>query len=376
MRPFVVLGNPENRRVIGFQEALVGLGHPPAEIVAWRALLADPGALDRLPDVPTLFRIDSFGEDFEVERMLLARGVEDAEDAGVTTIGPTELARLVEDRGRVLAPRQHHLGLLRALADVGRIVAAHPRWTALNPVDDVVTLFDKRETSRLYAAHGVPVPPSLGEVKTPDGLRAVLAASGAGEAYVKLSCGSSASCLALFEAPRPTAPAGRLTTTLEKTKDALYNSLRIRRYAAPRDVDALLAFLLREGSQVELAVPKARLDGAWFDCRVLVVAKEPAFTVVRTSPHPITNLHLGGRRGELARFEALVPAGAREAAFESCRTIGRLHGALHVGVDLLFERDLQGHRVVEANAFGDLLPGLTRDGLSVYAWEIQAALTR
>ena len=48
--------------------------------------------------------------------------------------------------------------------------------------------------------------------------------------------------------------------------------------------------------------------------------------------------------------------------------------ALLLGIDLLFERGFAGHRVVEANAFGDLLPGLSRGGLDTYGWEIQAVL--
>jgi hypothetical protein len=40
----------------------------------------------------------------------------------------------------------------------------------------------------------------------------------------------------------------------------------------------------------------------------------------------------------------------------------------------MYEAHFQGHRVLEANAFGDLLPGLRREGLSVYEWEIREAL--
>ena len=49
--------------------------------------------------------------------------------------------------------------------------------------------------------------------------------------------------------------------------------------------------------------------------------------------------------------------------------------SLHVGLDVLFEPGLAHHRIIEANAFGDLLPNLTLDGLSVYRWEIRAALS-
>ena len=41
---------------------------------------------------------------------------------------------------------------------------------------------------------------------------------------------------------------------------------------------------------------------------------------------------------------------------------------------LMYEAGFRGHRVLEANAFGDLLPNLTRDGLSVYEWQVRQAL--
>ena len=61
---------------------------------------------------------------------------------------------------------------------------------------------------------------------------------------------------------------------------------------------------------------------------------------------------------------------------ESCRKVAALYRSLHVGLDVMFEPDLAQHRIIEANAFGDLLPNLTLDGLSVYRWEIRAALQR
>ncbi len=42
-----------------------------------------------------------------------------------------------------------------------------------------------------------------------------------------------------------------------------------------------------------------------------------------------------------------------------------MHDCLHVGIDLMYDESFEGHRVLEANAFGDLLPNLKRDGLSM-----------
>ena len=55
----------------------------------------------------------------------------------------------------------------------------------------------------------------------------------------------------------------------------------------------------------------------------------------------------------------------------SCVATQRASGAFHVGVDLMLEPGLRDHRIIEGNAFGDLLPNLERDGLDVYGWQIR-----
>jgi hypothetical protein len=167
-----------------------------------------------------------------------------------------------------------------------------------------------------------------------------------------------------------------MLTTVEESAGRRYNTRALQRTRARSRVRSVVDFILGEGAQIEESVEKAHLGGRWFDTRVVAVGGEPAFTVVRTSPHPITNLHLGGQRGSIDELEALVPADVREAAAASCRKIAAAHGALHVGIDLMYTAELDGHRVLEANAFGDLLPNLTRDGMSVHEWEIRTALRR
>jgi hypothetical protein len=369
--PFLILGNPENRRVSLFQEALAAQGLPSARVIAWADLVRSTAPLEAVPNEPTLVRIDSFGESFDVEKGLLARGFEDAARASVSVLPPDAIDALSFDRGRIRAPRQHHLGFLRVLGDVAAVLATKDQLRVLNPPASIADLFDKRVTSRRYASLGVPVPRFFDGIDRHETLRARLREAGVRTAYVKLSCGSSASCLALYHLGDTSEI---VTTTIEQASEGWYNSLKVRRYRAPHQVAEILEFLLREGSQVEESVPKARLDGAFFDCRVLVIAGEPAFTVVRQSRLPITNLHLGGRRGDLDALHAAAPASVIDSAMDSCRRVHAAHQCLHVGVDLMYEDGYTGHRVLEANAFGDLLPNLQRDGLSVYEWEIREAL--
>lgn len=369
--PFLLIGNAENRRVTLFQEALARQGLPPAHVVPWVEFLSNPARLADLPDTEALVRIDSAGESWEVEKALLARGYPDAREAGCTRLTPAEVTALENDHGRILCPRQYHLGFLKTLTELQDIFAAHPRWRVLQSPASIADLFDKRITSRRYASLGVPVPEPLDGVTDPESLRQRMREQDCREVFVKLSCGSSASCLAIYRRGRAR---DTLVTTIEQAATGWYNSLKVRRIDEPERVDEVLGFLLAEGSQVERSIPKARLGGDYFDCRVLTVRGEPAFTVVRQSRHPITNLHLGGWRGELDALRAAAPPNEWEDAMESCRTVARAHDCLHVGIDLMFEDFFTGHRVLEANAFGDLLPNLRRDGLTVYEWEIREAL--
>jgi len=370
---FAIIGNPENRRVGMFRDALARQGQPEPHVIAWRALAEEEQSAETviaaLPEEPAFVRIDSFGEDFEVERLLLVRGFEDASALGAWAVSPDEVRALTYDRGRIFAPRQQHCGFLRVLGELERALEKRPWLRVLSAPKSIGRLFDKRACAVAFAEAQVPIPEPLANVGSVSELGARMSEAGMSRVFVKLTCGSSASCLALYDAERPW-----LFTSMEMEGDRLYNSLRPRRYTDGTAIDRLLAFLFREGSHVEAAVPKARIGGQFFDTRMLVIGGEVAFTIVRKSRHPITNLHLGGTRGTLEELASLVPEPVLAAAHDSCRRVFALHDCLHFGIDVMFTADLEGHRVLEANAFGDLLPNLQRDGLDVYEWQIRRAL--
>ncbi len=364
--PFLIVGNVEYRRVQMFAAALRELSQPPPEIIGHRELLQDPARLLCLPDEPRSVRIDSTGESVEVEAALLRLGYGAATTVGVSSVSPAELTATPLRHGEIRCPHQRHLGFLSYLTSLRGSFAQRPSWTLLSPLASIAELFDKRATSRRYADLGLPVPEFIeDELGDPNQLREVLRDRGWRAAFIKLSSASSASCLAIYQ-PEPNI----LMTTMRRRPEGWFNSLRVQRVDDPRRVDEVLRFLLREGSQVERAVPKAKLDGAFFDCRILTVAGEPVFTVVRQNSHPITNLHLGGWRGDPEALRTLLPEGTWRSALRSCAVVAEAHGCFQLGVDVMFETDLRNHRILEANAFGDLLPGLERQGHSVYEWEI------
>ncbi len=368
---FLLIGNPENRRVSGFVDALRAAGMPAPVVLAHRELVVDPRRLYEYGSQRLVVRIDSVGENPEVERLLLARGYTAARESGARCVSAAAIDADPPQYGELYFPRQHQLGYESYLAELGRVFSQLPHWRLLSAPATIRTLFDKRLTSRLYQQHGIPVPDGFGEsteLKQPAQLREAMRQRGWHSVYVKLSCGSSASGLAVYTYRR--GHREKLMTTMAVNGTRIFNSLKIQQVTRRDRIDWLLSFLLGEGAHIEKAIPKARFDGAFMDCRVLMVDGEPAFTVVRQSRHPVTNLHLGGWRGDLDRLnESLVPETWRQA-MESCRRVARLHQSFQLGIDLMFEPGFRRHRIIESNAFGDLLPRLYKDGKSVYAYQI------
>jgi glutathione synthase/RimK-type ligase-like ATP-grasp enzyme len=368
---FVVIGHPAHRRVTMFQAALAAQGLAPARVIAW-AEVAEPGAPARLLAGlgRAILRIDSAGEDDAIDRAFLGRGAAAARAGGYPAIAAAALAALPFERGQILFPRQHHLGFVAVLDEIAAAVAGQPELVVVQPPSAIARLFDKRATSLRWHAMGIPVPDILpgGVVRDPDDLRARMEALGWQSVFVKLTSGSSASCLAVFV---HRASDEHVMTTIEDTGIARYHTRRIQRLNDRARIDRVLGFILGEGAQVERTIPKARLANRYIDCRVLTIDGEPAFVVVRAATHPITNLNLGGQRGDLRALRAVVPPAAWDAAMASCRAVQQTSGAFHVGVDLMFEPGFAAHRVIEGNAFGDLLPNLVRDGLDVYGWQIR-----
>lgn len=363
---FILIANPKNRRVTFFTEALREAGLPAPEVVSWLDVLRTPEKLAALDPGPALVRIDSFGEDFEVERELLSRG------------GFEGAADYEERRGEVIAPAVAHRGFQRVMNEVlAPLFADRPRWAQLNPLDEIDEFFDKRRTARRFRDAGIPVPEFLDEV--PSSAEALLDAArarGWRQLFVKPAMGSSASGVLLVSlSPRAGGPS-QIRTSLEWDAPRWFNNLKLSHYRTRDDVRRALQFVLDQGAQVERAIPKGKLGDAFFDCRVLCIAGEPRFIVVRQNEHAITNLHLGGWRGDLEQLKSALAPGAWDAMLATCRQVAGLYRSLHVGLDVLFEADLSVHRVIEANAFGDLFPNATLDGKSVYRWEIDEALRR
>lgn len=360
---FAVVGNPENRRVAFFQEAVRAAGLEPPRVVSWLQVLGGEAAFEPGETV----RIDSPGENAEVERLL--RGVDD----------PT----------RVEGSARWYAGFLTAVGEVARAASAAGAEVLTSP-GDIAALFDKRLCHALLEDAAVPVPasptsgPRAARVRDWSDVRALMREHRMPRAFVKLAHGSSASGVLAVETAGP----GRVRASTSVERDAegrLFNSLRVRRYTTEREVGALVDALAPDGLHIERWLPKASQRGRAADLRIVVVGGRATHAVVRTSLSPMTNLHLGGARGDLDEVRAAVSAvgGCWREALAMCeRAAACFPGTLCVGVDLLPGAGWRRFAVGEVNAFGDLLPGLTglpgsgAEGLDTCAAQVAAVLDR
>lgn len=344
----VAVGTPGDRRPALFAAACRAAGLPEPRLVAWTDVLRGAPLGLRAGDV---LRIDSPGEDRAADALLRGPG----------------------DPARVGGGARWHRTFTAALRRLSEAASASGA-RVLGDVEEIAVMFDKRLTHARLLAAGVPVPAALPGIDGYAALRSRMEEAGERRVFVKPAHGSSASGVVALQ----TAPGRvRAVTSALMSGERLLNSLRVRSYQTEREVAALIGLLAPDRLHVERWLPKATLDGRVFDLRVVVIGGEPTHAVVRTSRTPMTNLHLGGARGDLGAVQRALGQERWQRALDVCaRAAACFPGSPMVGVDLLVGAGLNRFAVCEVNAFGDLLPGLTglpggpAEGLDTYAAQV------
>ncbi|MEW9547421.1 STM4014 family protein [Nonomuraea sp. NPDC050783] len=339
-----VVGVPGDRRVTMFRDAAVAAGLAEPSVLPWRDVLA--GRELRVPE-GALLRVDSPGEDAETDALLRGPG----------------------DPARVGGGARWYAAFTAGLARV----AALPGVRLLGDAGEIAVMFDKRRCHALLRDAGVPVPPGFAASSYGE-LREGMAREGWTRVFVKPAHGSSASGVIALQARGDQVMA--VTSAAWGPEGGLFNSLRVRTYTSWEEVRRVVDVLAGDGLHVERWFPKASYGGSTFDLRVVTVAGRPTHAVVRTSRVPMTNLHLGGRRGDLGVVRSR--AELWERVLEVCaRAAACFPASLATGVDVMVGADWRSVAVAEVNAFGDLLPGLgdlSGHGRDTYAEQVHAVL--
>ncbi|REJ68205.1 MAG: hypothetical protein DWQ31_08740 [Planctomycetota bacterium] len=374
-RPWVVIGNPENRRVRLFQDALARHGQPAAAELSYLDLLLGRKRIDEIPH-GAIVRIDSPGENFQVEKLLLAAGEAPCDAEGTPALSATEIRESDYQHGRVFNTRQWYLGFSNLLSQWRDYFRVRSDLVFALSLTDVTVMFDKCACHSRFNRANLPVPPALGIVRSFDHFILRMEEEGWERVFIKPAHASSASGVVALHRRGNRIEAITSALMVEDGKGTrLYNSLKLQRYTDLGDVRELVETLIPHRVHVEKWMPKASLQRRVLDLRVVMLAGDPRHMVARTSRSPLTNLHLGNRRGDLDELRAKVPEMAWEEAMRTCSDAAACFpNSLQFSLDLLFTPGFRAHYLLEANAFGDLLPGVLNRGFDTYEAEVEAIL--
>jgi hypothetical protein len=352
----VLVGQPDHRRTHLLQAALGRRGLPPARVVDYATLLTEPqrfadALIDRTP-----VKLDSPGESAVLHDALLRRGWTCGGEQGAP---PAPLAH------GELAHQQHwYTGFADLLMSLQQL-AGDARW--LNPPDDILHMCDKWRCQQAFVAAGIATPPPLGLIDGYDDLRRRIIDSDCDRVFIKARYGSSAAGVVAYRLHRDGSEIAYASTALVEDANGvhLYNTLAPQRYDKHRTIAVLIDTLALQGAYAERWIAKPRASGHaghHFDLRVVAFDGEPRQRVARIADRPMTNLHLGNRRGD--PHALLTSAGM--ASVEDCvRNAAAVFArSAMIGFDMIPGRETC--RILEANAFGDLLPALQWHGADAY----------
>lgn len=357
---FVLIGNPENRRVHFFQKALQQAGQPTALLVPYLSILKGECALGDVLRDGTMVRVESPGENFEVEKHILAWG------------GLENALHLEDERGRIYHPRWWFQGFSRLMQSIADH-AGQVSW--FNHPADIVSMFNKPLCKQMLPACTLPSLPTFSGY---DEFFAFAQQQAYSRFFIKLNSSSSASGIVAYEYNRHSGQE-HAHSTVEVVRsadgDRYYNCLKIKKYTARETIRNIVDFLFNQGAMAESWIPKAQHEGRSYDLRVVAIAGQRRHAIARLSRSPMTNLHLGNQRCTVDELEwsSSTMLGIDALVTQTMQAFPR---SLYAGLDILLPRNGKAPVLLEANAFGDLLPNLLDHGDDTYLAEIKAVLHR
>lgn len=350
----LLIGSSGSRRASLLAAAAQPLGVR-LHIVGWDELIADATTLERHverahADGHRWCKIDPAPPAGPSAAALITRGWQlDASEAPP----PRTVAH-----GELLYLHWWYAGLASLLQ---RLAGPLQRLQLLNPIEQILLMCDKWACQQHLRRRGIAIPELLGELRSFDELQQRWPAREYPAVFIKARYGSSAAGVVALRRH----PDGELAaySSARLTPDGIYNHLHVTRYADRASIRQLIDTLAVQGTYVERWLPKPRVPHdpqANYDLRVVAWRGSARQRIARLARGPMTNLHLGNRRADPtwlqpAQLQLLETAVARTA---------RTFDASCIGFDVVLGR-ADAH-IVEANAFGDLLPDLHYQGATAY----------
>lgn len=358
-----LVGNPLSRRVQGFVAAAAHAG------CAVKVVSYVDAVSGRCPPLTEgIVRLDSPGEDADANRAILRAGIESLRAAGGESLDHNDIERLAFVRGAVHHLRQWFFGFRQVLNQL----AADwndPRIRWMSTPAAVITAFDKLACLERWSE--LPTPHRFPQVRAYSELRETVRQRHA-RLFLKLRYGYAAMGAVALEWREGNI---RAITTVEASvyegSSQLYVSKKPQLLRSEAEIAWLVDRLAAEELVVEEWLPKARWHGRPFDVRVVVIGGKALHVVGRANASPFTNLNLDAVR--ISREDLIGHLGERWPEMTKlCVAAAReLPDAGMLGIDVLVTASRKQFALLEANAFGDYLPGLMVNGMSTWDAELR-----
>lgn len=372
---FFIIGNPENRRVQLFSESLVLLGYDKPIVLSYLDILKD-NLLQNTDFSNSILRIESAGENNEVRNLLIAKGMNVILSSNENDISNTNNFSFNKNSTEILYTEQWYLGYSILLDEIQQTVNRFPTCKLMNTPSDIQIMFDKIACQQRLKDNHISIPDFYKDIRNYDTLLNVMKANNLTKVFIKPAHASSASGVIAF---RISGNKQQAISTIEIKKDkemiSLHNSLKIKTYTDTTDIKIIIDKILQGKAIVEKWLSKATIEDYYFDLRVLVIKGNARHLVVRKSKNIITNLHLGNKRGALEELENTIGnEKIAEIKLVAEKAAACFSSSLYCGVDVLITPNKNDIKVLEVNAFGDLLPNVLHNGESCYEAEIKAIM--
>lgn len=358
----VILGGGSGDRAASLREACLILGNTPPRFVSFREFLADSAILvDALRGARWL-HIDTPDQDVCEMAALYRAGASKAGELGHVTLPEDSEHDLAS--GAIGSPAQLAFGLEEAVAQASSIAARHGA-TCTTSARDLARSFDKSRTHACLRAAGIPVPAMLEDIADFATLESAMDRARTNRAFVKLRHGAAAAGIVALAR---NGKAWRAVTTARCEADGqMRASRRVRNLTDPDAIAHLIEQLAPLGVHAESWIPKMGVDGLTVDLRLVVIDGEVSTAILRGSRHPITNLHLGGRRMPVEALVNRIGEAGWARICDTAKDVARLFpDTLSLGVDIAVSADGRRHFVLEANVFGHFVKDAGEDRSSVH----------
>jgi len=367
-RRLVVVGVPDSRRVRQLVEAAKPWCLSPPLVISYRDAMRG----DQVPPPHSLVRLESPSDCPETLKVILEAGIEPMRAEGLVPVSDGELCQLDPSRGEILHPRQWFLGFCRVLKHL------ESQWRSLSPEwmstpDSIITCFDKTACLQLWENIGLAVPSRLNWTPTYAAIRQNVTDRHA-RLFIKLRYGYSAMGAVALEWRGNLV---RAITCVEATwaagRPRLFVTKRPHVLNREFEIAWLIDTLAMEEIIVEQWIPKARWEGVPYDLRLIMIGGSLHHVVGRANSSPFTNLNLGAKR--IAREDVLAELGSQWTILQTLaeQAAKQIPSAGMLGLDVIVRPRNQGFVLLEANAFGDYLPGLLHHGESTYTTQFRKA---